>query len=268
MFKKTGLVSVILIIAGLLLAGVYLGLFLGNNYVVPVIMYHSVNPVENPFIRKLIVTPEAFERQMRFLKSHRYNVVSLRELAERISAGGKIPPRTIAITFDDGYRDNYTYAFPVLKKYNLPATIFIIIDEVGRRLAKSGDDRLSWSEIKAMQDSGLIEFGSHAMGPDLLTKISSEEELRRQIFLSKKILEEKLGSSVIAFSYPEGRFNSKIKALVKEAGYKVAVATKPGKSYPKNDVYALRRLRISPSSNNLFVFWFETTGFYHFLRRE
>jgi peptidoglycan/xylan/chitin deacetylase (PgdA/CDA1 family) len=263
--RKSGIVSVILIISGIFFSG----FALRSNYTVPIIMYHSVNPVENPAIRSLIVKPESFRRQMRFLKDHRYNVVTLSQLAKLIVSGRKLPPRTIAITFDDGYRDNYTYAFPVLKEYKIPATIFIIIDEVGRLVKdKSGDDRLSWKEIKEMQDSGLISFGSHAMGPEPLTKISSDEELKRQVFFSKKTLEEELGVAVYAFSYPEGRFDAKIRQLVIDAGHKTAVATKLGKDYPKNDIFALRRLRISSSSDNLFVFWFETTGFYNFLRRK
>jgi peptidoglycan/xylan/chitin deacetylase (PgdA/CDA1 family) len=95
-----------------------------------------------------------------------------------------------------------------------------------------------------------------------------QNEVRRQIFLSKEILEKELGLPAEAFSYPEGRFNADIRQLVINAGYKIAVATKPGRLYPKNDLFALRRLRISSTAHNLFVFWFETTGFYNFLRGE
>jgi len=96
-------------------------------------------------------------------------------LAALIEQKNTIPTRTISITFDDGYRDNYTYAFPILKKYGLPATVFIIVNEVGRL------DRLSWDEIKEMQDSGIITFGSHTLGPEPLIKISSKAELRKHM---------------------------------------------------------------------------------------
>jgi peptidoglycan/xylan/chitin deacetylase (PgdA/CDA1 family) len=146
--RKSRIVFVILIVSGVLFLGSFL--VLRSNYTVPIIMYHSVNPVvENPAVHRLVVAPEDFERQMRFLKSHRYNVVLLSELARMLSSGRKLSPKTIAITFDDGYKDIYTYAFPVLKKYNLHATNFVIIDEVGRVL----DDRLSWDQIKEMRDS-------------------------------------------------------------------------------------------------------------------
>jgi peptidoglycan/xylan/chitin deacetylase (PgdA/CDA1 family) len=237
--------------------------FIKQNYVVPIIMYHSVNPcavAEN----RIAVSVEGFECQMRFLKNNRYNVISLESLAALIKDKKKIPPQTLAITFDDGYKDNYTYAFPILKKYNLCATIFIIVNEVGRPQA----DRLSWDEIKIMRDSGIIAFGSHALGPEPLINIKSAGAIRKEIFDSKRILEEKLAKEVSAFSYPEGRFNDKIKKLVIDAGYKLAVATNPGKNFPNDDIFALKRLRISENAKNPFIFWVETSGFYTFMKER
>ena len=99
--------------------------------------------------------------------------------------------------------------------------------------------------------------------------IQSAEELKKQIFDSKMILEEKLGQKISVFSYPEGRFNDRIKQLVKACGYKLAVATNPGKKYPNDDVFVLKRLRISQDQcRNLFVFWIETSGFYNFIREH
>lgn len=251
----------------IILAIVFVGIFLLVNftqkiYVVPILMYHSINPKSNPAMSRLIVSVQSFERQMHFLKKHNYNILSLESVADLIRNKKKIPPHTIAITFDDGYKDNYAYAFPILKKYHLPATIFIIVNEVGR------PDRLSWDEIKIMQDSGIITMGSHAIGPEPLINIKSESELKNQIFNAKKILEEKLLREVNLFSYPEGRFNDKIRQLVIEAGYKAAVATSPGKKFANDDIFALKRLRISPTANNLFVFWIETSGYYNFIREH
>jgi peptidoglycan/xylan/chitin deacetylase (PgdA/CDA1 family) len=201
---------------------------------------------------------------MRFLKTHHYNVVPLEYLASLIKDKKKVPPKTIAITFDDGYKDVYSYAFPILKKYNLPATAFIIVNEIGRPRG----DRLNWNELKQMQDSGIITVASHSMGPEPLINLKSDEEIKYQIFESKKILEQKLGRQVKAFSYPEGRFNEKIRQLVIDAGYKSAVATNPGRKFSKNDIFALKRLRISSTSDNLFIFWIETSGYYNFMREH
>jgi len=244
----------------LLTAGFILSL--KDKYIVPILMYHSVNKEVNPYIKSLIVSPETFERQMRFLKNHKYNVMPLADLARLIKEEKPLPARTVAITFDDGFKDNYTEAFGVLKKYRLPATIFIIINEVGRR------DRLNWEEIKEMQDSGLVTFGSHAIGPDPLIKITSAEELRRQIFDSKMILEDKLGTGVESFSYPEGMFNDNIKQLVIDAGYKFAVGTKTGPDHSWKDVFLLKRLRISENCRNMFVFAAEISGYYTYIKEN
>ena len=234
-----------------------------NKYVVPILMYHSVNPQSDPLIKRLILTPQAFERQMRFLKEHKYNVLTLESVVRLIKDKKKIPPGTVAITFDDGYRDSYTYAFPILKKYDLPATMFIIVREVERPQG----DRLSWAEVKEMQESGIISFGSHAIGPDPLIKIESEEGLKIQILGSKRILEEKLGRKVNIFSYPEGMFDDRIRQLVIEAGYLAAVATK-AKGYAYGDIFALKRLRISEKDSNSLIFAVRISGFYTFMKER
>jgi len=258
MLKRKRLIIILGIIS---LSGILLVNFIQQNYVSPIIMYHSVNPTAISKNR-LAVTPEAFERQMYFLKRYRYNVIPLEQLAALIKEKKKIPPRTLSITFDDGYKDNYIYAFPILKKYNLPATIFIIVNEVGR------PDRLSWDEIKSMQNSAIITFGSHTLRPEPLLNFKSDKELKKQIFESKRILQERLEREVGIFSYPSGAFNAKIRQLVIDAGYKSAVATNPGRKYPDNDIFALKRLRISSTSNNLFVFWLETSGLYTFIKEH
>ncbi len=236
---------------------------LQDKYVPPVLMYHSVNPKPKAG-RMLTVSVKTFQRQMRFLKEHRYNVVPLEELAALVREKKKIPRNTLAITFDDGYVDNYIYAFPILKKYNLPATVFIIVNEVGR----PKKDRLNWAQIKEMRDSGLVVIGSHAVGPEPLINIKSQAAVKNEIFESKTMLENELGGSVNAFSYPEGRFNEKIRQMVIDAGYTLAVATSPGKRFSGKDVYLLKRLRISETTRNLFVFWFEITGYYSFIKES
>lgn len=237
--------------------------FLQSNYIVPIIMYHSVKPVSDPNDR-LCVPLGKFESQMRFLKHYRYNVITLEQLGGLIREGKKIPFRTVVITFDDGYMDNYTYAFPVLKKYGLPATVFLIVDEVERPLG----DRLGWKQIQKMQDSGLVTFGSHTVTHPWLPEVKSEVALRYEIFNSKSILEEKLKRQVNCFSYPGGRFNEHIKDLVARAGYKLAVATSPGKRYSKNDLFLLKRTRISPKDGNLFFFLVKTSGYYGFAKEK
>jgi len=262
MSKSKKVIIVFVLFAAAVSSLVFAGIaVLSRHYALPILMYHSVNPLAEKR-NKLAITPDLFERQMRFLKVHNYNVVPLESLVVLLKEKKKAPPGTVAITFDDGYKDNYIYAYPILKKYQLPATIFIIIQEVGR----PRNDCLSWDGIKEMRDSGLISFGSHAVGPDPLYKMKTEEELRRQIFDSKKMLEEKIGAQVFAFSYPEGMFDEHIKELVKEAGYKMAVATHPGRKFANDDLFALKRQRISWNSGSGMVFWAQASGYYQFFK--
>jgi peptidoglycan/xylan/chitin deacetylase (PgdA/CDA1 family) len=249
------------IIVCILSMGVIVIIQISSHYVAPIIMYHSVRPVVE---RKdlLAVSVKTFERQMRFLKSAHYSVVALEQMAAAVSQKKNLPGRVIAITFDDGNADNFTYAFPILKKYGLAATIFLIVDDIGK------PDKLSWDQIRQMQGSGLITFGSHTISHPFLDCISSDSELIKEISGSKEKLEAGLGRSVACFAYPCGRLNSLARKYVIDAGYKAGAVTNPGKSVPDDDVFALKRLRISENASNLFVFWFETTGYYNFFREN
>ena len=119
-----------------------------------------------------------------------------------------------------------------------------------------------------MQASGLITFGSHGLGPEPLVNLKSEEELKREIFVSRQALREKLGVEVRVFSYPEGRFNPRIRQLVREAGYSFAVATSPGRNYPADDIFALKRVRVSAKSRNLLLFWLQASGYYIYFKER
>jgi peptidoglycan/xylan/chitin deacetylase (PgdA/CDA1 family) len=258
MFRQKRLIGVLSIIA---LVFVLAAGFIRHQYLLPIAMYHSVTPVV-PEGNRLTVSVKTFERQMEFLKEHKYNVISLDAAGELIKSGKKVPSRTLVLTFDDGYEDNYIYAYPILKKYNIPATVFIIVNEVGK------PGRLSWDQLKEMQDSGLITFGSHSLSHPFLECVEDDQKLIDETAGSRKILQEKLGKQVNTFSYPCGRLNARVRGYAVNAGYEVAVATNPGKKMANNDVFALKRLRISENAANLFVFWAETSGYYNFIREN
>ena len=234
--------------------------WLRSIYVVPILMYHSINPVSNQEYKALIVAPENFKRQMEFLKSNKYNVISLDKLADILNSKKKIPGKTVCITFDDGYEDNYKYAYPVLKRLNIPATIFVMTNSIDKK------DYLTPAEVREMANNG-IDPGSHTMAHFRLDG-QDMQRAKGEIFESKKALEEITGQRVNFFCYPGGWFTRDVRQLVIDAGYKGAVATNPGRRYPKNDVYALKRLRISKQCNNLFVFWFETSGYYTWIKEH
>jgi alpha-amylase/alpha-mannosidase (GH57 family) len=106
------------------------------------------------------------------------------------------------------------------------------------------------------------------MGAEPLINIKSDKDIVWQIQEAKKILQERLGRQIDAFSYPEGMFNNKIRQIVVDSGFKVAVATNPGRQYPNDDIFALKRLRISSASNNLIAFWIKTAGYYKFFKER
>lgn len=225
---------------------------LNRAYMTPILMYHHVDERWQEW--KLSVSPHSFERQMEFLKAHRYNVIPLGEYVSLLKDKKPIPKKTVVLTFDDGYDNNFTEAFPVLKKMGFPATIFIQVDGVGRR------GYMTWDDIAILIENG-IEIASHTVHHGFLPDLP-EEEMKKEIVESKAILESRLQRPITLFSYPGGGFNAAARQQVIDAGYEGAAATHPGPDYPDLDPYALKRIRVSRTSDNLFVFWLQLSGFY------
>lgn len=253
-FRAVKVTSILFIAFLLLLLGI--GLFFRYIHIDPVLMYHYVLDTDLAKKDKRIVTPSNLEQQMRFLKVNDYNVISLEEFAAYLRDKKMVPRNAVVLTFDDGHLDNYTNAYPILKKYGLKATMFVIVDS----LDKPGF--MTKKQVVEMSDSGLITIGSHTLGERHLPSIADEDEIRREIYDSRDKLEMILGKPVNCFSYPIGGFTKEIRQMVIDAGYSVAVSTSPGFFYPNDDVFAIKRVRISESSKNLFVFWFESSGSY------
>ncbi len=256
--KKLLTLIVITAIAFFFFAG---KLFLDAIYVPVIVMYHSVGEEARTldgYGAKLNVSPAAFAKQMKFLHERNYKVIPLTEFIERMKTGEDIPPMTITITFDDGLKNNFLHAYPVLKKYNFPATMFVATDFVGR------ENFLTWDDIRTMQENN-ISIGSHTISHRWLPALD-EKGIHEELYDSKKILEEMTGREIKTLSYPLGAHNEKVKKIAGEAGYIGAVATNPGPTKPKDDIFALKRIRISMTSDNLLVFLIETSGYYTFIK--
>jgi peptidoglycan/xylan/chitin deacetylase (PgdA/CDA1 family) len=236
-------------------------LYVRAKYVLPIAMYHSVQP-QVPAGNRLIVSTRTFDRQMAFLKKHRYNVLSLEAAARALAGHARIPARAVVVTFDDGNEDNYIYAYPILKKYGLPATIFVIVEDIGK------PGRLTLAQIREMRASGLITFGSHSLTHPFLEQIDDPVRLHAEITGSRIQLAQLLGEPVNTFSYPCGRLSPAVRQLVQEAGYAAAVVTNPGKKCADDDVFALKRLRISENAAHMFIFWVEISGYYNVIREN
>ena len=236
---------------------IFTGIFLYNVYSVPVLMYHSIaQGAENS---RLIVTPESFERQMSFLKKGNYHILSLDEYVQLLRENKKPDKRAVVITFDDGFLDNYTDAYPILKKYRIPATISVVPKWVGR------GDMMSWEQIRELNGDELIEIASHGLSHCLLDTLSKDSTIR-ELRESKRVLEKKLNTVIDYLCYPCGNFTPFVKELAELSGYKAALATHPDARTALNDIYAIRRIRISQSSDNMLIFWVQVSGYYTFFK--
>lgn len=245
------------LIAVLSIAGFYL--YINPKYVVPILMYHHID--EEGGRSSLSVSPENFRRQMRFLSQRNYNVISLTEFVHARRKLEKLPRNTVVITFDDGYADNYFCAFSVLKQYNLTATIFVIVDAIGEA------GYLSYAQLKEMNAQGSIEIGSHTLSGAYLPGRDTRE-LKREIGSSKRILDGKLNKPVVLFCYPLGGFTAEIQEIVRRSGYLAACSTNRGytQTYLNDDIFALKRIKITDAPFNLFVFWAKLSGYYNLFR--
>jgi len=229
-----------------------------DRYVVPVMTYHNVSDAVSG--RSLNnVTPKSFAWQMKFLKRHRYNVISFDDLVDGLKKGRVFARDTVVIQFDDGNEDNYTNAFPVLKKYHFPAMEFLVSDKVGT------PGFLTWDQAKEMDAHG-FKAGAHTRHHVYLPDVSPDAA-RDEIFGSKKIIEEHLGHTIDYFCYPFGGFTEEVQGVVQEAGFKAAVTTNRGEDRLNRDLFALRRVRMKNSDNTL-VLWAKLSGYYNFFRKS
>jgi len=224
--------------------------FQRNFYEVPVLMYHRVDVSDRE--SGVYVRPENFEKQMEFLKVHRYHVMPLETLIQDLKARRRNPPKSVVITFDDGTLDNIKNAFPVLKTMGFPATVFMITENIGR------PGWLSEEDLKILDEGG-VSIGSHTLNHAYLPELPVSR-VQEEIAGSKKRLEGILGHEVTLFSYPAGGVTPQIREFVEKAGYAGAVTTNYGKE--RHDPYSLHRVKVGDSSGNLFNFLAKTSGFY------
>lgn len=225
---------------------------------IPILAYHSLNP--NRFSNKLAISARLFRKQMLWIKRNRYQVIEL-EACAKGEWKENFWERKTAITFDDGYLDNYQHAFPILKESGFMATFFVTAEDVGKK------GFMTWDMLREMAVAPGIEIGSHALEHKPLTDVL-EEEARTSLIVSKKILEEKLNREIKAVSYPCGSFNEGIVEMARSAGYAYGCAA--GHVHDRKFVgnpYLLRRIKISASSGSGFAFSLRLSGFYHLFGR-
>lgn len=198
---------------------------------VPILYYHSVMLEVGNEVR---MPPDQFEAQMAYLKDQGYQSVSLYQLYQAFYKGGSLPPKPFVITFDDGYVDNHTNAFPILEEYGYTATVFMVTSYI------DGSDFLSWSQLKELAASGW-EIESHTTTHPYLSKVD-EATLWHELKSSKELLEEGLGQSVNFFAYPYGDYNSGVAQTVQDTGYLMAITTQRGWANHEDDAFLVKRV--------------------------
>ena len=209
---------------------------------IPVLNYHHISEVNG---NALILFPEQFEAQMKYLAEEGYTTITPTELLDSWENGTPLPPKPIIITFDDGYKDNYTEAYPILKKYNLKATIFLVTGVVS-----AYPSYLTWEDVNEMQSSGLINFESHTITHSKLNEITSLDDLWAELLGSREIIESHTKAPVTFIAYPYGSVNERIAELTKAAGYRAAFLVDFGLTSPADNRYDLKRIPIFGSNTH------------------
>lgn len=232
-----------------------------------ILNYHSVHPAHESSTR-----PEDFLAQMTYLKAN-FSVISLAEFLDARTSHRELPAKTTMVTFDDGYMNNYEHAFPILKKLDLPATIFLTTGFVDGEVDITrgwtdycGLDHLGWKQVEEMHEAGVF-FGAHTHNHPILSTIPVREA-EEEIVRSKEVLEEKLHHEVKHFAYPLGQphtFNSSIVELLKKHGFDLACSTIWGAENESTDFFALHRVRID-AGDSFQDFTSKVNGYWDFVR--
>lgn len=204
---------------------------------IPVLMYHSIN--DNDPNNNLVIPPEQFKAQMQYLKDAGFTTISLAELYSSLTTGKNVPKQSVAITFDDGYVDNYKYAYPVLKDLGFKATIFMITDNVDKH-----PNFLTSAMLKEMSENN-ISIQSHTVHHLELDKLSYDEQFN-ELKDSKDFLNKLLNQNTDMICYPVGKFNENTIKAAETLGYKLGFTTIPGYGKLNEGPFSIHRVRIFP----------------------
>ena len=211
---------------------------------VPVLMYHHIQPnaeAKNNGQQALSVDNGQFDLQMGYLVANGYSLISAERLVNALLNKSGLPAKSVVVTFDDGYRDIYAYAYPILQKYHIVANIAVITGLVG------GADYLSWGQIEEMSRSGLVYATNHTWSHYAITH-GSLDKVKFEIATAKQQLQDHAGQNVDTFVYPYGAINSSAIAALQQEGIRGAFSEIPGHWQCDSFIMALHRSRIGNSS--------------------
>lgn len=216
---------IILLLCAVLIIGIVIYGF--NSYkaskrtdvAIPVLLYHNfvtTVPDSDPDNFNYINTPESFEENVKTLLANGYTIISFKDLNDAYSGKSTLPSKPIIITFDDGYYSNYEYIYPILKQYNVKASIFVVTDKISQEI--DGIKYLSWDNCLEMQTSGLVEIFSHSKNHIFYNKFPVRR-IRDDVAESYTQLEKHLGKQTLkVFAYPYGAYTKETVKTLKNNG--------------------------------------------------
>ncbi|MBI5303687.1 MAG: polysaccharide deacetylase family protein [Chloroflexi bacterium] len=211
---------------------------------VPILMYHYVSvppPDADKYRLDLSVTPANFDAQMEYLAIEGYTPVTVSALTDHLLYGAPLPPKPILLTFDDGYLDNYEFAFPILKKYKFVGTISVITDFVeGKR-----PGYVNWNQLEDMAIAGM-EIASHTLDHQDLSRLPRALQVK-EIAESKAAIETRIGTPVKTFCYPAGKYTATTLDVLRSAGYLAGLTEIQGTRQSTDQLFELRRIRVRGS---------------------
>ena len=208
-----------------------------DNRTVLVLNYHKIANEH----KSLSVTLDDFEQHMKWLQEYGFTCITPGQLYDFVANGADLPEKPVLITFDDGYKDNYTNAFPIMKKYGMKGTIFVVTGFLGVY-----DNYLTWDQAKELLEEG-FNIESHTYSHKSMTE-ASDEDITKELVKSRQTIKEKLGIDSDFMAYPTGTYNLHIAELVKESGYKGAFTIKYDNVSRDSNVYALERVPVFHTS--------------------
>ena len=235
--KKFLLVMIVLLMA---VAGFIFWLFERAEDGVPILIYHRVNDTDkNP----TTLTVADFDAQLKFLVDNGYHVIAPDDLLDAWENGKTLPKNPVVLTFDDGHEDIYKNVFPILQKYNMRATVFIVTDHIGMK------DYLTWDLVRALQAGGFMDFESHTTSYTDLTTLRGDK-LWNEIYGSKQAIEWALKKPAKFIAYPEGKYSVDAEDTSKECGFRAGFIEDYGLAAKDSNSYVLTRIPVLGSNSH------------------
>ena len=225
---------------------------------IPILMYHSVREGSSdprPYF-ETNVSPQIFRRQMQHLRDAGFCALGLQQASERLQAGSD-SEKLIVITFDDGYRDFYDTAFPILAEFQFTATVFLMTGYTNESSARfKGIECLTWNQVRELRSLG-VSFGSHTVTHPWLASLG-RKRVEEEVVTSKRTIEDETGATVRSFSYPyafpetEHAFGRQLREILEDNGYENGVTTILGTANARSDRFFLPRLPVNRWDDSAF----------------